>query len=182
MNLDLSGAQIRVGHRHASLQTLIGQTFPKVGRPLATALAEFFFDKSGGTQECREWGQHHAEFTACWDWMLASEFEPTLTPAERVIYEKLTEESWRDAFRIIRNFAWADAKSEEPRGAFGVSVLSLSMRLLLERKAASMIRSRLEEAGAVQKVAPHVPGQRAAIYRWLPCDPQTLRNIKGTKQ
>lgn len=179
LNLDLSDAEIRVGHRYRPLQTLIGQTFPKIGRPLATALAEFYFDKSGGTQQCREWGQHHAEFTACWDWMLASEFEPTLTPAERAIYEKLTEESWRDAFRIIRNFAWADAKSEEPRGAFGVSVLSLGMRLLLERKAASKIRRRLEAAGALQKVAPPIPGQRSTIYRWLPCDQQTLRNIKG---
>lgn len=87
----------------------------------------------------------------------------------------------RGSLAIGRNFAWADARSEEPRGAFGVSVASLSMRLLLERKAASKIRRRLESAGALQKVAPHIPGQRATIYRWLPCDPQTLQNIKGAK-
>ncbi len=182
LNLDLSEVEISIGRRYAPLQKLIGQTFPKVGLPLATALAEYFFSKSGGTIECSEWGQHHAEFTRCWDYMLTDEFIPTLTPAEREIYERLNEESWRDAFRITRNFAWADAHSDEPRGGFGVSVTSLSMRLILERKAAGKVRKKLEEVGALQKVAPHIPGRRSAIFRWLPCSMDTLRGIRGSAQ
>ena len=179
LNLDLSRAEISNGRRHGALQALIGETFPKVGRPLAKALAEFFFTKAGGTQECREWGEHHAEFNACWDWMLAEKFAPTLTAAEQRIYEGLTEESWRDAFRIIRNFAWADARSDERKGAFGVSVQSMGMRLLVEKKAAGKIRKRLADAGALQPVAPHKVGVRAAIYRWLPCDQPTLAAIRN---
>lgn len=179
LNLDLSRAEISNGRRHGALQALIGETFPKVGRPLAKALAEFFFTKAGGTQECREWGEHHAEFNACWDWMLAEKFAPTLTPDERRIYEGLTEETWRDAFRIARNFAWADARSDERKGAFGVSVESIGMRLLVERAAASKIVKRLAAEGALQKVAPHRPKVRAAIYRWLPCDQPTLATIRN---
>jgi hypothetical protein len=179
LNLDLSRAEIGNGRRHGALQALVGETFPKLGRPLAKALAEFFFTKASGTQECREWGEHHAEFNACWDWMLAEKFAPTLTADERRIYEGLTEETWRDAFRIARNFAWADARSDERKGAFGVSVESMGMRLIVERAAASKIVKRLVAAGALQKVAPHRPKVRAAIYRWLPCDQPTLAAIRN---
>jgi hypothetical protein len=56
------------------------------------------------------------------------------------------------------------------------------MRLILERKAAGKVRKKLEEVGALQKVAPHIPGRRSAIFRWLPCSMDTLRGIRGSAQ
>jgi hypothetical protein len=177
INLDLEPARITEGGRHAALRHLVGETFPKIGRTLAEALAELFFEQAGGTQDCRDYGEHHAEFVRCWQWMTDNAFLPSLTAEERAIYDKLPEESWRDAFRIVRNFAWAAALAG--RESFPLSVKRLAQGLLLTRKPAANVRKELAGRGAIRQVRPPVPTVRPAEYVWLPCSRELLAGAKA---
>jgi hypothetical protein len=177
LNLDLAGARITEGGRHAALRHLVGETFPKVGRTLAEALAEHHFEQAGGTQDCRDYGEHHAEFMRCWQWMTDNAFLPSLTAEERAIYDKLPKETWRDAFRIVRNFAWAAALAG--RESFPVSVGRVAEGVLLSRKAAQNVREELAERGAIRKVRPHIQRRRAAEFVWLPCSRELLAGAKA---
>jgi hypothetical protein len=177
LNLNLGGYEIAAKRRYAPLQRLVGDTFPKMGRTLAKALAEHFFIKSGGTHDCRDWGDHYAEFLRCWEWMNERQFLPSLTDKERAIHKSATEESQREAFKIVRNFAWADARKNDGKGAFPVSVANLGMRLILGRKATGKIRKWLVESGAIEEVAPAVPTVRPASFRWVACDRGVLAGV-----
>ena len=110
LNIDLSKVEISNGRRRAAMKRLNGQVFPKAGKPLALALAEVYFNKAGGTANCRDWPEHLREVEETWAWMSDSIFLPSLTADERAIYDQLDTDTLRDAFRIIRNFAWADAR------------------------------------------------------------------------
>jgi len=170
--IDLSGCQIAPGDRHAALKRLIGQCFPRAGRTLAAALAEHFFEQAGGTPDCREIGGHIEEFDRCWAWMLAR-FRQTLNPLERGIYDDLPEESWRDAFRIIRGFAWVEAQKPGGNGTFGISQRSMARRLIMSGAGVSHLLARLAEMEVIEKVDRHRPG-KSATYRWKPSDRETL--------
>jgi hypothetical protein len=169
--IDLCGCEVRSGGRHEALKTLVGRCFPKVGRDLTRHLAEYFFHKSAGTPHCRDIGTHMIEFDRCWQWML-DHFLRSLNPLERGIYEDLGEESWRDAFRIMRGFAWVQA-AKNGGECFGISQRSMARRLLMSGAGISYVLGRLTQMEVIEKVDRHRPGQ-SATYRWKPSDRQTL--------
>jgi hypothetical protein len=162
--LPLIGCEIAPGDRHSALKRLIGQTFPKIGRTLAAGLAEYFFTKSGGTPSCPALADHMREFTRCWNHM-RKKFRRTLNDLEKAIYGDLTEESWQDAFRIIRNFAWADAKKADGTGIFSVSQRTMALRLIMSGAGVNGIIAKLVEADTMEKVRKHTHG-KSAQYRW----------------
>lgn len=176
--IDLSGCQISPGGRHEALKKLVGNCFPKAGRTLTAALAEHFFRQAGGTPHCRELGSHMIEFDRCWQWM-TDIFRQTLNPLERGIYDDLGEESWRDAFRIIRGFAWTEAIKGNG-GGFGISQRSMARRLVMSGAGVSHLLSRLAQMEAIEKIDKHRPG-RSATYRWKPSNRETLLGISQIK-
>jgi hypothetical protein len=143
---------------------------------LALALAEVYFNKAGGTASCRDWPEHLKEVEDTWAWMIESIFLPSLTAAERAIYDQLDTDTLRDAFRIVRNFAWADAR-KGGSGVFEVSTNRLAAGLLMTPQNASVIRQRLIGLGAIRQEAPHQVGRRGALFSWLPCDRAALMGL-----
>lgn len=176
LNIDLSKVEISNGRRRAAMKRLNGQVFPKAGKTLALALAEVFFNKAGGTANCRDWPEHLREVEETWAWMSDSIFLPSLTADERAIYSQLDTDTLRDAFRIIRNFAWADAR-KNGSGIFEVSTNRIAAGLLMTPQNASVIRQRLIALRAIKQEAPHIVGRRGALFRWLPCDRAALMGL-----
>ena len=176
LNIDLSKVEISDGRRRAAMKRLNGQVFPKAGKVLALALAEVYFNKAGGTASCRDWPEHLREVEETWAWMNDSIFLPSLTADERAIYDQLDTDTLRDAFRIIRNFAWADAR-KNGSGIFEVSTNRIAAGLLMTPQNASVIRQRLIGLRAIKQEAPHIVGRRGALFRWLPCDRAALMGL-----
>lgn len=176
LNIDLSKVEISNGRRRAAMKRLNGQVFPKAGKPLALALAEVYFNKAGGTANCRDWPEHLREVEETWAWMSDSIFLPSLTADERAIYDQLDTDTLRDAFRIIRNFAWADAR-KNGSGIFEVSTNRIAAGLLMTPQNASVIRQRLIALRAIKQEAPHIVGRRGALFSWLPCDRAALMGL-----
>jgi hypothetical protein len=162
--LPLFECEIRPGGRHSGLKKLIGQVFPKMGRRLAAALAEYFFTKAGGTPNCPDLADHMREFDRCWNHM-KKKVQRTLNELEKSIYDDLTEETWQDAFRLIRNFAWAESKNTDGNGSFSVSQRTMALRLIMSGGGVNGIIAKLVEIGAIEKTQKHGPG-RSAQYRW----------------
>jgi hypothetical protein len=176
LNIDLSRVEISDGRRRAAMKRLNGQVFPKAGKVLALALAEVYFNKAGGTANCRDWPEHLREVEDTWAWMIDSIFLPSLTAEERAIYDQLDTDTLRDAFRIVRNFAWADAR-KGGSGIFEVSTNRLAAGLLMTPQNASVIRQRLIALRAIKQEAPHIVGRRGALFSWLPCDRAALMGL-----
>jgi hypothetical protein len=171
---DLSQCEIRIGNRHKPLMELLSQTFSKLGREVIKGLAHYFFEKSGGTEECPDLKTHNAEFDGCWNWM-EEEFLQGLDKREQQVYVALPSQDLKDAFRIVRNFALA-AQMTKRFGElrFQVSVGSLALRLGFSSKdGGSRIRKLLIPA-VIKQVEHAIKGKRAALFRYVLRDPATF--------
>jgi hypothetical protein len=171
---DLSQCEIRIGSRHKALMELLGQTFSKLGREVIKGLARYFFEKSGGTEECPDLKAHNAEFDRCWKWM-EEDLLQGLDEREQQVYEALPTQDLRDAFRIVRNFALA-AQMTRRFGAlhFQVSVGSLALRLGFSSKHSGSRIRKLLIPTVIEQVEPAVRGQHAALFRYVLRNPATF--------
>ncbi len=176
-HFDLSECEIRVGSRNEALMELLGQTFSKLGRKVIKGLARYFFEKSGGTEECPDLDAHNAEFDRCWESM-ERDFLQGLDRREQQVYEALPNQNLQDAFRIVRNFAFA-AQMTKKFGElrFQVSVGSLTDRLGFASKDGGSRIRKLLIPSVIEEVEPAVRGKHAALFRYVLRDPATFMEL-----
>jgi hypothetical protein len=176
LRLDLSACHIREGHRHAALQYLIGQTFPKLGRLVVQDLARYLFEKAGGTKECPDLAIHLEEFNRCWRSM-EEDFRQGLDETEQSVFDETEDPLWKDAFRIVRNFALAGQRTREHGDLFEVSVGSLAERLGFSTKDSGSRYRKLLMPRIIEQMQPHIVNVRAALFRWVLRDPATFAEL-----
>jgi hypothetical protein len=180
LRLDLSECHISEGHRHAALQSLIGQSFPKLGRLVVQDLARYFFEKAGGTKECPDLATHLEEFDRCWRSM-EEDFRQGLNETEQTIFDEIKDPLLRDAFRIVRNFALTAQWSQEHGDLFEVSVKTLAERLGFSTKQSGSRYRKLLMPRIIEQMQPHIVNVRAALFRWGLRDPATFAELGRSK-
>lgn len=180
LRLDLSECHIREGHRHAALQNLIGETFPKLGRLVVQDLARYFFEKAGGTKECPDLATHLKEFDRCWRSM-EEDLRQGLNEIEQTIFDGVKDPLLKDAFRIVRNFALTAQWSREHGDLFEVSVKTLAERLGFTTKDSGSRYRKLLTPRIIEQVQPHIVNVRAALFRWVLRDPATFAELGRSK-
>jgi len=151
------------GTRNGKLGSLVGEVFHQTGHAVARRLAEAQFRTKTVSTNAGE-AEHLASFEAHWQG-LDSQWQESLSTAEREIFACLETENERDAFRIVRSFG---RKAEQDGAAdFPIVRDSLAARLGSTGNGAAKIRDKLAKLGAMLKTAAYVPNKFAARYRWL---------------
>jgi hypothetical protein len=107
--------------------------------------------------------EHLAEFDAAWAGM-EQRWTAQLSPQEREKFDRLTTDTEREGFRILRNWAKTDSPD------FKAHCQSLANRLGIQLPGAAKIRRRFCSLGVLRKTAEYVPHRLAARYRWTAND------------
>jgi len=148
--------------RHAQLLGMVGLLIVRCSHDVALEFANWQF--STKTVETNaDLSEHLADFESIWGWSL-SEWRATLAESERNKFECLTNDTERDAFRIIRDLH--RSASHSGGAEFPISRDSLAARLRVTGPWAGKLRLRLCEDGIIQRVRPCIPNQQCAYYRW----------------
>jgi hypothetical protein len=148
--------------RHTQLLAMVGFLVVRCSHDVALEFANWQFDTKT-VETNADLSQHLADFESIWAWFL-SQWRPTLTESERNKFERLTTDTERDAFRIIRDLH--RSASHSGGAEFPISRDSLAARLQITGVWAGKLRFRFCEDGIIQRVRPHIPNQRCAYYRW----------------
>src|SRR5207249_3494598 len=134
--------------RHAQLLAMLGQLIVRYSHDLAREDAEWQFSTKTVSTNA-DLLEHLADFEAIWEWSLA-QWRATLTESEGDKFERLTTETERAAFRIIRDFH--RSASHSGNSEFPISRDSLAARIQITGQGAGKLRFRFCEAGIIRCV------------------------------
>jgi hypothetical protein len=149
--------------RRNQLKGLVHHIFRQVGREVARRNAEAQYNEA--TSRARATlPEHLSEFDALWDWTTAK-WCAELTDGERQLFARLSTETERDAFRILRGFA-RKAIDDQSRD-FPLSVQHVAVAIGVCHQAISKLRKRFAAFGIIEKTADHIVNHAAARFRWL---------------
>jgi len=149
--------------RHALLLAMVGVLIVRYSHDVALQIAEWQFSTKTVFTNA-DLSEHVSEFEQIWQWSLA-QWRATLTESEKSKFDRLTTDSERDAFRIIRDFH--RAASHSGGAEFPISRDSLATRLRITGPGAGKLRFRFCEAGIIQLMRAHIPNRHCAYYRWI---------------
>jgi hypothetical protein len=149
--------------RHNQLKRLVHHIFRQVGREVARRNAEAQYNEATPTP-CATLSEHLSEFDGLWDWTTA-QWCADLTDGERQLFARLSTETERDAFRIVRSFA-QKAIDDQSRD-FPLSVEHVAVAIGVCHQAISKLRKRFAVFGIIEKTADHIANRAAARFRWL---------------
>jgi hypothetical protein len=138
--------------RRKQLKSLVADAFFKAGAAVARINAELQFNEKSVLTNA-DLAEHLKEFGELWDWTL-QRWIGELQPWERTIFDALATDRGQDAFRIVRSFHYSALRRGE--SDFPISRDSLAARLGVVPSAASKIRNKLVQLGAIKLTAAHV--------------------------
>ena len=141
----------------------MGETFHKISHKQALKLATAQYAEAKVALRANQ-QQHQSEFSKMWV-DLSKKWAAGLNDSEREKFSLLKTECERDAFRIIRNFAWM--ARERNQADFPVALYNLADRLGITPPGAAKLLGRFAESGILSRTAYAVIYQSAARYRWL---------------
>jgi hypothetical protein len=124
--------------RHTQLLAMVGFLVVRCSHDVALEFANWQFDTKT-VETNADLSQHLADFESIWAWFL-SQWRPTLTESERNKFERLTTDTERDAFRIIRDLH--RSASHSGGAEFPISRDSLAARLQITGVWAGKLRFR----------------------------------------
>ena len=149
--------------RHNRLTKLVGEIFRQVGYEMARGIAEAQFSESTVKMAATK-KEHLAEFDGLWEGMNKM-FLSELNDKEKAIFDVLSTDHEKDAFRIIHSYA--RLAHAESRNDFPVAMGNLGERIGVTLPGAANIIGRLIAKGAILRTRTYQANKRAAYYRWL---------------
>lgn len=151
------------GTRHAKLKELLSRLYRRLGRGRLRCLAEQLY-VGALIQPTATLDEHLKEAERMTDRLIA-DWKEELTLVERAHYDRLTADSDKDLFRIVRNFA----ASATIRGNtdFPIAITNVAARLAVTAQRVSVMRSKFEHVGIIRATVPAHPNRTAARYVWL---------------
>jgi hypothetical protein len=154
-----------LGTRHHKLTKLVGTAFFQSGREVARRNAEFQHGEATPAPNASS-QEHLAEFDKAWAGMERKWF-PELSAAEREKYDRLTTQTERDAFRIIRNWSKKASPNE-----FKIRAQSLGDRVGISLSGACKLRRRFCSLNILRQTQACVSNKYCARFRWTAADEQ----------
>ena len=145
--------------RHDKLTKLIGTAFFQAGREIVRRNAELQHNEATPVPNA-SLQEHLVEFDKAWAGM-EREWLAKLSPTEREKYYRLTTQTERDAFRIVRNWSQTAVAGE-----FKIRCQSLGDRLGMSLKGASKLRRKFCELGILKETKPYVTNIFCGRFRW----------------
>ncbi|HEY5743714.1 MAG TPA: hypothetical protein VIS99_14360 [Terrimicrobiaceae bacterium] len=149
--------------RHNQLKGLVHHIFRQVGREVARRNAEAQYNEATPRPRATL-SEHLSEFDALWGWTTA-QWRAELTDCEQQQFARLSTETERDAFRIVRSFA-RKAIENQSRD-FPLSVEHVAAAIGVCHQAIGKLRKRFAAFGIIEKTADHIVNRTAARFRWL---------------
>ena len=138
---------------------MIGTAFFQAGREIVRRNAELQHNEATPVPNA-SLQEHLVEFDKAWAGM-EREWLAKLSPTEREKYDRLTTQTERDAFRIVRNWSQTAVAGE-----FKIRCQSLGDRLGMSLKGASKLRRKFCELGILKQTKPYVPNTFCGRFRW----------------
>jgi hypothetical protein len=145
--------------RHGKLSKLVGTAFFQVGRNIALENARLQYGEANPSP-ATPLAEHLAEFDELWSG-LERKWLAKLSTSERLKFDALPTDHWREAFRIVRNWSQADSPD------FKIVRDRLAERLGVSKPTGSNIRRRFCALGILRKTADYVPHKLACRYQWI---------------
>lgn len=157
---------VKVSTRRKLLQKLCGQLFHQVGFNMAQRFAAEHFTRKQCTTKAGE-KTHRKECGDFWNG-LHQDWLGKLATAERTIFDNLTTDYERDAFRIVRSYA-KQARTRQQHD-FPIGRDDLAARIGMSDKGAGLLLKRFcaTDTGIIERTQEYVPHKTAARYRWMP--------------
>jgi len=157
-------AIVKARTRRQLLQQLCGHLFHQVSRGMAENFAREQFARKQSKTAADE-AEHLEEFGEFWAG-LESHWRLDLTTGEAGAFDRLANETERDAFRIIRSYAkFARTQNQDD---FPIVCYDLAARLGITGRGAGELIARLRnERGVLRRSQEYVPHKFAARYCWF---------------
>lgn len=152
----------RIASRNDCLSSLVGHIFHQVGIEMARRIASAQYRSAAVVVKASE-VEHMDSFEKLWaglytGWLLS------LSELERNVYNNLSTDNERDAFRIVRS--WNQKAISDNCPDFPVSRDNLAERIGITGKGAAGIRDKFAAFGIIEKTADYIPNKKSARYRW----------------
>jgi len=166
---------VKVTTRRKLLQKLCGQLFHQVGFNMAQRFAAEHFTRKQCMTNAGE-KTHRKECGDFWNG-LHQDWLGKLAPAELTVFENLTTDYERDAFRIIRSYAQLARTKQQTD--FPIVRDDLAARIGMSDKGAGLLLQRFcsADSGILERTQEYVAHKSAARYRWMLTSSQPKETI-----
>lgn len=153
---------VQLGTRHEQLKKLIFGVFRGLGHDVARYAADRLY-RAARVQPVATLDEHLEEAERLWNWT-KTQWCVELSAEERAAYYSLSNNTKRDVFKIVRNFAQLAAATG--LNDFAFSLTNVADRLGVQFQYVSKLRGELLQSGIITPTAPAQTNRSAARYRW----------------